>query len=289
MADERRRAMTDDELGAALRALAPAIATPAVGPAPDRPAGDPAQRARLRLEADAARPGGRRWSWPVRRSLLLATALLLVIAAVAGALGLGLPGIRIFPAGSGPRPTDVRATIPPTPTGPAGSPSLRPTPSGPIESDLGLGTMVPSGSVGDVVDFPVRLPTDPVAGPPDRAWLLDGRLSLVWRARAGLPALDDPRVGLVLSQFRGTLDEGYFGKILGPGTTLTPVTVAGEAGWWLSGEAHELIYVGPDGSPVFDSHRFVGDALLWTDGGLTYRLESGLGMAATIRLAESLR
>lgn len=287
MADERLRAMTDDELGAALRALAPAIATRDVAATADRTALDPARRVRLRLEADAARRDGRRSPTPVRRSLLLAAALFLAIAAVAGAVGLGLPGIRILPAGSGP----VAPSVPGASDAPAVSPSpiSPPARSGPPGAGLGLGAQVPVGTVADAVDFPVRLPTDPVAGPPDSAWLLDGRLSLVWRARAGLPALDDPRVGLVLSQFRGTLDEGYFGKILGPGTTLTPVTVAGEAGWWLSGEAHELIYIGPDGQPAFDSHRFVGDALLWTDGGLTYRLESGLEMAATIRLAESLR
>lgn len=289
MAEQRLRAMTDDELGAALRALAPAIATPAISTAIDRAGADPARLARRRLEADAARPAGRRWSRPVRRSLLLAAALLLAIAAVAGALGLGLPGIRIFPPGTGPGPTDLRPTILPTPTGAPASPTVSPASSGPLGSDLGLGTPVPLGDIGGLVDFPVRLPADPLVGQPSGAWLVDGRVSHVWAARADLPALEEPRLGLVLSQFRGTLDRGYLAKILNPGTTLTPVTVGGQPGWWLSGEPHELFYVGPSGEPVFDSHRFVGDALLWTRDGITYRLESGLGTAATIRLAESLR
>lgn len=281
MADERLRAMTDDELGAALRALAPVIATPVVVPAVDRAGADPARRARLRLEA---RVRGGAWRRPIRRSLLLAAALLLAIAAVAGAIGLGLPGIRIFPPGTGPGPTDPRPTIPPTPTGLAGSPSI-----GPFGSDLGLGTPVPLGDIGGLVDFPVRLPADPLVGQPAGAWLIDGRVSHVWAAGANLPALEDPRLGLVLSQFRGSLDRGYFGKVLNPQTSLASVVVDGEAGWWLSGKPHELVYVSPDGEPVFDSHRFVGDALLWTRDGITYRLESGLGRDVTIRIAESLR
>lgn len=288
MAEERLRAMTDDELATALRALAATIATPAA-PAVDGVVLDPARRARLRLEADAARAAGRRLSRPVRRSLLLAAALLLAIAAVAGAIGLGLPGIRIFPAGTGPGPTDLRPTILPTPTGAPASPMVSPASSGPLGSDLGLGTPVPLADIGGLVDFSVRLPADPLVGLPAGAWLVEGRVSHVWAARADLPALEEPRLGLVLSQFRGSLDRGYLAKILNPGTTLTPVTVGGQAGWWLSGEPHELVYVGPSGEPVFDSHRFVGDALLWTRDGITYRLESGLGRDVTIRIAESMR
>jgi hypothetical protein len=39
---------------------------------------------------------------------------------------------------------------------------------------------------------------------------------------------------------------------------------------------------------VSDSRRWVGDTLLWTDGGTTYRLETALGRDAAIRIAESL-
>ena len=42
------------------------------------------------------------------------------------------------------------------------------------------------------------------------------------------------------------------------------------------------------GGPVFDDRRWVGDALLWADGAITYRLESALGMARTVELAKSL-
>lgn len=39
---------------------------------------------------------------------------------------------------------------------------------------------------------------------------------------------------------------------------------------------------------IDDGRRWVGDALAWTDGAITYRLESGLGRDASIELAESV-
>jgi hypothetical protein len=40
---------------------------------------------------------------------------------------------------------------------------------------------------------------------------------------------------------------------------------------------------------VDDGRRWVGDALIWNDGLSTYRIESALGKAATIAVAESVR
>ena len=70
---------------------------------------------------------------PIRRSLAVAVAVLLVVAAVAGAVGLGVPGIRILFGG----PT-------PSPSGPASpSPSKTPPASlGTLGQSLGLGAKV---------------------------------------------------------------------------------------------------------------------------------------------------
>ena len=93
----------------------------------------------------------------------------------------------------------------------------------------------------------------------------------------------------MISEFRGNVDAGFFEKILGPGTTLTKVTVGGSPGYWISGAPHFFFYIDPQGQAVNDDHPTVGDVLLWTKGDVTYRLETSLGMAAAIRLAESLR
>ena len=57
--------------------------------------------------------------------------------------------------------------------------------------------------------------------------------------------------------------------------------------FWLSGDPHFLFYEGPNGD-VHDPRRWVGDALLWARGAITYRLETSLGEAEAIRLAESM-
>ena len=111
----------------------------------------------------------------------------------------------------------------------------------------------------------------------------------MWPASSTLPALREPGVGLRLSQSRGSLEPDYFQKVLDQGTTIETVRVDGVTGWWISGAPHEIVYVNDRGDPVFDSRRSVGDTLLWARGDVTYRIESALGRAATIALAETLR
>jgi len=111
----------------------------------------------------------------------------------------------------------------------------------------------------------------------------------VWASRASLPETESPGVGLVLSEFQGKVDEGFFQKILDSDTILTRVTVGGSPGYWLSGGLHYFMYVDPQGNIQGDDRRVVGDVLLWTKGDVTYRLETSLGREAAIRLAESLR
>jgi hypothetical protein len=94
-------------------------------------------------------------------------------------------------------------------------------------------------------------------------------------------------VGLLLSQFRGALNEGFFAKAIDADTTLERVRVDGRPGFWLSGDPHIFFWDGPDGF-VDDQRRFVGDVLLWSDGPITYRLETALGRDRAIALAEQL-
>jgi hypothetical protein len=91
-----------------------------------------------------------------------------------------------------------------------------------------------------------------------------------------------------VTQFRGLVDEGWYEKILIAGeTTVERVTVAGGQGWWLSGEPHQLVYRDEAGRAIEESRRVVGDVLIWRRDGITFRIESALGMAETIRLAET--
>ncbi len=283
---------SDDELAAALNDLARHIAVPSTA-API--SADPARLARLRIEANAARRGRagsvtrRRQLRPLRRGLMVGLVAVLAVAAIAAAIGLGVPGIRIVP---GPAPSSIASAPGSNGTGASGSPSSS-TPDGSAAvrpgGSLGLGTPIAAETAESVAGIGVVLPPDAAIGLPVTTWLLDGRVSFVWPAGPALPPTGDPGIGLILSEFRGTLEPGYFQKVLGPGTTIEAVRVRGTTGWWVSGAPHEFVYVDADGQPVFDSRRIVGDTLMWSDGTGTYRLESGLDRSAAIALAESLR
>jgi len=285
MADRRDLArLPEPELEAALLDLGRSLAWPEH---PAGPADDAAARARRRIAASGSRPGRPRpWAFVPRRSLrislVLAAAAILLLAVLAAAVGFGLPGIRFTVISSplpspSPSPT-LRVSGPPTPS---------PTP-GPLGSALGLGDSFPPDHVRTAVSFPVRLP--PAAfGAPATAWFLDGRISAVWPAGPKLPPLDEAGIGLVLTELQGDVNAGYFEKIIEPGTRISTVRVDGVTGYWITGRPHEIVYVDPNGVPVFDGRLVVGNTLLWARDGITYRLESELDEDAAIALAGSLR
>jgi hypothetical protein len=280
MSDQPMRLATlhDAGLEGALRATASAIDWPSASP-PGAP--DIAMRVRVRLLAAPPAPAPpRSWTrWrPVRRSLVLALAALLALAAIAGAIGLGLPGLRLIlgePSASPP---------------PSVAPSQTPPP-GPLGSTLGLGEQVALDEVETLTGLPVRLPTDPAIGPPDVVYVDRSRadqVAFVWAASTALPETREPGIGLILMRFDGKTDDGYHQKLIGLGVTAEPVSVDGLDGFWISGDAHFFFYVRGDGATIDDGRRWVGDALAWSDGATTYRIESALGRDRTIAVAESM-
>jgi hypothetical protein len=295
--------LPDDDLAAALRECAAFVAFPTTDRT-DAVAGDLATTVRHRIELNPPRRSiwqrlglaggpergrvGQRGR-PLRRSLVLALVALLVIAAVAGAVGLGLPGLRII-FGQGPTQQSSPSATPNVPA--SATPAIEPSGSAsltPLGSSMALGTALPLADVERLAGFPVLLPTKPDLGPPDAAYLSGQRVALVWANGPDLPDTLEPGIGLLLSEFRGKVDEGFFEKILGQGTTLTRVTVGGSPGFWINGSPHYFLYVDPNGQFVEDDHRVVGDVLVWSDGDVTYRLETSLGLAAATAIAESMR
>jgi hypothetical protein len=288
MTDLRLAQLPDGDLEAALRGLEPAVDWPSADRGPGQP--DLAAAVRARIEAGAmpgvvahdrapadGRGGSRRTWRPARRALVLALIALMALAAVAAAIGLGLPGLRIIFGGA------------PVSPPPSVEPSRSPAPGAP-GSAMGLGERVELADLDARAGFHVRWPGDPSVGPPDAAYIDErkgGQVSLVWAATPDLPATLEPGVGLLISQFRGETDEGFFTKAVNGSTTLEPVSVGGEDGFWLSGDVHVYFWTGPDGF-VDDPRRWVGDTLLWSDGTITFRLETSLGRDAAIRLAETL-
>jgi len=291
---DRRLALDDLGLENALRALSteidwPTAPPPGPGGAPTRP--DIAMRVRARLAS--REPRGRGW-WafggrPLRRGLLLALLALLGLAIIAGAVGLGLPGLRITlgepPPSVLPSPTAATGATGSRP--PAVSPTLPPI----AGMRLLLGRQVALDEVEPATGVAVRLPKDSRLGRPDSVWIDPAKgdqVAYVWKSSGELPQTLEPGVGLVLMRFDGRNDDEFYDKAIHSGTTLERVKVAGHAGYWISGDPHFFFYTAADGRFVEDSRRWVGDALIWNDGTATYRIESGLGRDATIAIAESI-
>jgi hypothetical protein len=93
-------------------------------------------------------------------------------------------------------------------------------------------------------------------------------------AAAGTPTL---RVGqgvvstilagpVLLSELRNEAGPEILKKLAGGATSVEGVEVGGAPGLWLSGAPH--VYLAPGAPP-----RLAGDVLLWTNGGILYRLE----------------
>ena len=235
---------------------------------------DIALRVRVRLGLADRPANGRGFGWPARpwrRALLLALTALLALAAIAGAVGLGLPGLRLIIGrthGSARRRRSSASAHRPPPGRPPAPPGA-PEPRRPVALD----------EVEALTGVPPRLPTDP-SGQPDAVYvdpLKATRSPSSGPPSDSLPPTRDPGIGLILMQFDGRTNSGYHEKLIGEGVTAEPVTVAGQPGFWISGTAHFFYYSDEDGVVIDDGRRWVDDALVWSEDGTTYRLETSLG------------
>jgi hypothetical protein len=286
--DLRLNQLPDGDLEAALRALAPVVAWPEAA----LPGGsDVATAVRVRVETlpvpvRERQAGPFRWSWrPARRALVLALVALLGIVAIAGALGLGLPGLRIILGEAPPRPSASAV--------PSVAPGVSRTPEA-LGTSLRLGDPLNPADRAELdarAGFPVLLPSDPALGPPETAYIDDvkgGQVTLLWPARPDLPATLQPEIGLLISQFEGVVGREFFAKATSSNTIIEPVQVGEFDGYWLTGDPHIFFWEGRGGF-VDDARRWVGDVLLWSDGTVTYRLETSLGPDEAIAIAEGMR
>lgn len=133
-------------------------------------------------------------------------------------------------------------------------------------------------------------PVVPVAlGRPDEVYFRadPGLVTLVYRPRPGLPATGDPDAAVLVMEARASVDRRSFGKLSAPETQVQPVAVNGGAGFWISGAPHAFFFYAT-GDRV-DSLRLAGDALIWNQGGLVVRIESGLDERRALDIAGTVR
>jgi hypothetical protein len=169
----------------------------------------------------------------------------------------GIGSVRITRS-DGPSPTG-------DPTGPATAP--RPT----VDVD----------DLPELVPFEVRLPDPARSGEPVAAFvdtdMPPGRVEVRYPTFT-LIEVGAPPNGLP------SMTKSFASR----GTSVTSVTVGGNEGLWLSGDAHEVAEVGPDGEEVDETRRQAGNVLLWVDDGVTYRIEGLDSLDDALAIAASI-
>jgi hypothetical protein len=239
-----------DRLDTALTDLAAAVEFP------------PTPRLRIPVSERLVAPPRRAWFAPLPRALVLALLGILLLATAAAALVIAVPGLRL-------------TFVPELPSASV--------PADPLGARLALGAAIGVDEVEDLA--PAAL------GAPDEAYSIgDGAIvSLVYGATDELPALDGTDIGLLVQAIEGALDREQVSKlVIESGVSVVQVTVDGARGYWITGPPHLLRYLGPRGEERAEASRLVGDTLVWERGGTLHRIESGLGLAETLRIAESI-
>src|SRR5687767_5649568 len=94
--------------------------------------------------------------------------------------------------------------------------------TGPLGEDLEFGERI------TLREAPILLPRAPALGRPDEVYSLEDSVTLVYRARPGLPALGDSGIGLLLIQRSGGLETTYLAEEAQSGKELEEVHVEDE-------------------------------------------------------------
>ncbi len=248
---------------------------PAENPAPENPA-IRWQQNRLHetktLPSDG-REAGRRGRARMRVLVAVAAAIVVIVAAVVAAS----PARHAIADWIGIGAVEIRHSDTPLPNGSApdtfpGAPSSAAGNTAAAARDL--------AGARARMQFPVKTPRIATAG-------------------ALLGVQDDERVpgGLVALRYRdfslteiaSDVNTGpVFAKVLGPGATATPISAAGESGFWIAG-THQVAYMNRNHQFEMDTVRRSGPVLVWSDGGVTYRIEGLRQLADAQAVANSLR
>jgi len=170
-----------------------------------------------------------------------------------------------------------------------------PTPSplapGPLGERLGLGGRSTLPGARAQIEWKVLVPASlgepdevylPYTGPPDR------EVTLVYAARPGIPTSGKTGVAVLITEARGKVSSRFFGKFIGPGTTLEEVTVGGHRGLWIAGQPHDFFFIDSTGNIQDEPMRLATNTLILDFGGTVVRIEGDLTKAQALQVAQSL-
>lgn len=169
-------------------------------------------------------------------------------------------------------------------------PTPSPQPSGPLGKRLGLGEPTTLAAAQGKVGWKILVPA--TLGQPDEVYFQidapSGEVNLVYKSRPGLKTSGPTGVAVLITEVSGKVDTNYFGKMLGPETTIEDVSVNGHSGWWLAGAPHEVFFADANGNFRSETLRLATNTLLLDDNGILVRIEGDLTKAQALEMAASL-
>jgi hypothetical protein len=169
-------------------------------------------------------------------------------------------------------------------------PSPSPRPSGSIGERLGLGVQTSLDGARGKVTWKLRVPAS--LGDPDEVYFQSGppqgEVSLVYKSRPGLKESGQTGAAVLITEVNGKVDANFFGKMLGPESTLEEVTVNGHKGYWISGKPHAFFFTDAAGNFRDETLRLATNTLIFDDNGTVIRIEGDLTKAQALEIAASL-
>jgi hypothetical protein len=173
-------------------------------------------------------------------------------------------------------------------------PTPSPQPPGPLGTRLGLGTQTTMADAQNQVSWKIMVPDS--LGQPDEVYVqlppdgpTQGEVTLVYAARPGIRVSGETGVAVLITEARGAVDKNFFGKMLGPDTTIEPVSVAGHEGYWIAGSPHMFIFIDAAGQFRDETMRLATNTLLLDESRTVVRIEGNLTKAQALQIAASLR
>jgi hypothetical protein len=175
----------------------------------------------------------------------------------------------------------------------ANPPTPSPLPPGPVGKRLGLGEQTTLEAARTQVKWKITVPQS--LGQPDEVYLqqppdgpVQGEVTLVYAARPGIPASGQTGVSVLITEVRGAVNQGVFGKMLGSEATLQEVQVNGHPGYWIAGKPHVFFFIDESGQFRNETMRLATNTLIFDNGGTVVRIEGDLTKAQALEIARSL-
>ena len=156
------------------------------------------------------------------------------------------------------------------------------TPSPRAGQSLGLGAPVTFANAQSGVAWKIAAPT--ALGRPDEVYLAlpptgpsGGEVTLYYKSGP-----------VLVTEARGSVNEQFFLKTVGPDTTIENVDVNGHRGWWISGAPHTFVFTDANGNPYFDTLRLATNTLIFDDNGTVIRIEANISKPRALSIANAM-